>query len=906
MYNCKRVLININNKKNKTPTEDAAVDLSTKVKEVCAKGGFKLTKFVGNTERIIESIPKEHQAENVKNLSLGQDKLPIERALGVHWCVESDVFKFRILLKDNPCTRRGILSTISSIYDPLGFIAPVVLVGKKILQDICQANSWDEPVDDATKGKWEKWRSELYLLERLDVPRSFKPKDLGKVASVQLHSMSDASTTGYGQCSYLRLNDENGKVHTSFVMGKARVTPRKSVSIPRLELAAAATSVKVANTIKEELEYERIEDHYWTDSKVVLGFIGNESRRFHTYVANRVQIIHDHSDPSQWHYVKTSSNPADEASRGMSAKEFVEKSKWIEGSEFLREPEEEWSNVEESGDTFDQPLPEVKNMRVNSQEVKKGNCGILDRLERFSSWHKARSAVAYCLKYKKILKDRVNCKKSSQGNESYKEKGTNNSNTNVAVDLCVEDLEEAEREIIKHIQNVAFPTELETLRGLQGKPNYGTRESDKEKKGVLRRTSSLYTLDPFVDEQGVLRVGGRIRRASFSESLKNPVILPKSSHITSLIISHVHNKTHHSGRGITLNELRCSGYWIISGNGMVRRFISRCVKCRYLRGKTGEQKMANLPRQRVEPAPPFSYCAVDYFGPWYVKRGRSMVKRYGALFTSLASRAIHIEVADTMETDSFIQALRRFICRKGPVREIRCDRGTNFIGAENELKRAIEEIDDEKVKTELLKDNIDWIKNPASASNFGGVWERQIRSIRNVMNALMKEHGTQMDEEILRTFLCEAEATVNNRPLTIETLNDPLSEPPLSPSMLLTGKTKLVLPPLGEFKGEDMYCKKKWRRTQHLVQEFWQRWSKEYLQQLQSRSKWTQPKRNFTTGDVVLLREVQYPRNKWPLAKVVCAHPDDQGQVRSVTVLTPNGSMLERPINKLVLLLESQ
>jgi hypothetical protein len=165
------------------------------------------------------------------------------------------------------------------------------------------------------------------------------------------------------------------------------------------------------------------------------------------------------------------------------------------------------------------------------------------------------------------------------------------------------------------------------------------------------------------------------------------------------------------------------------------------------------------------------------------------------------------------------------------------------------------------------------------------------------MNALMKKHGTQMDEEILRTFLCEAEATVNNRLLTVETLNDPLSEPPLSPSMLLTGKTKLILPPAGRIQE---------RRTQHLVQEFWQRWSKEYLQKLQSRPKWTQPKRNFTTGDVVLLREVQYPRNKWPLAKVVRAHPDDQGQVRSVTVLTPNGSMLERPINKLVLLLESQ
>ncbi len=179
------------------------------------------------------------------------------------------------------------------------------------------------------------------------------------------------------------------------------------------------------------------------------------------------------------------------------------------------------------------------------------------------------------------------------------------------------------------------------------------------------------------------------------------------------------------------------------------------------------------------------------------------MKRYGALFTCLASRAVHIEVADTMETDSFIQALRRFICRRGPVREIRCDRGTNFIGAENELRKAVEEIDDDKVKAELLKDNIDWIKNPASVSNFGGVWERQIRSIRSVMNALIKEHGAHMDDEIL--------------------ISDPLSEPPLSPSTLATGKTRLVLPPPGEFKREDMYCKKKWRRTQHLVQEFWRR-----------------------------------------------------------------------------------
>ena len=220
-------------------TEDETIKLAQDTKAVCQNGGFNLTKFVGNTEHIISTIPQEHRAEQVKNLTLGQDKLPIERALGVIWCIESDTFNFRIELNDKPCTRRGILSTISSIYDPLGFIAPVVLVRKNILQDICHTSSWDEPVDDATHSRWERWRNELYLLESLKIPRSFKPSEFGKIVSTQLHCMSDTSTCGYGQCSYLRLEDEHGKVHVSFIMGKARVTPKKTVGIPRLELAAA-------------------------------------------------------------------------------------------------------------------------------------------------------------------------------------------------------------------------------------------------------------------------------------------------------------------------------------------------------------------------------------------------------------------------------------------------------------------------------------------------------------------------------------------------------------------------------------------------------------------------------------------------------------------------------------------
>ena len=214
-----------------------------------------------------------------------------------------------------------------------------------------------------------------------------------------------------------------------------------------------------------------------------------------------------------------------------------------------------------------------------------------------------------------------------------------------------------------------------TVRGLWIQPRFqaqtegvrNDRQCVKERKALLKKTSSLIALDRYLDAIGVLRVGGQITKANLADSFKSPVILPKTGHVTKLIIGHAPEKTHYSGRGVTLNELRSNGYRIINGNAAVRRFISRCFRCRYLRNTAGEQKMTNLPNSRVEPAPLFSYCAVDCFGPWYVKEGRRELKRYRTLFSCMASRAIYIEVAHSMETDSFLQALRRVIARRGPI-----------------------------------------------------------------------------------------------------------------------------------------------------------------------------------------------------------------------------------------------
>ena len=230
-----------------------------------------------------------------------------------------------------------------------------------------------------------------------------------------------------------------------------------------------------------------------------------------------------------------------------------------------------------------------------------------------------------------------------------------------------------------------------------------------------------------------MRVGGRIKHATVPRDVKFPIILPRSSHVTELIIRHYHEKVAHQGRGIMLNEIRSNGIWIIGGSSAVAYFIKNCVICRRLRGIAQEQLMADLPEDRFEQAAPFTYAAVDYCGPWYIKDRRKELKRYVALFTCMASRAVHLEVSNTMNTDSFIQALRRFICRRGPIRQLRSNQGSNFIGAQQELREALKEMNGDKIRAELLKSNCDWLEfrmNIPKASHFGGIWERQIRTVR--------------------------------------------------------------------------------------------------------------------------------------------------------------------------------
>ena len=897
------------------PSVDEAKCLIDKSKDLCAKGGLRLHKFVSNSTDVIQNLEIEDRAIDLKNINLALDKLPVERTLGILWCIESDTFQFRIALKDTPMTRRGILSTVCSMYDPLGFIAPVVLKGKQILQQMCADHAeWDDPLPDELYAKWEKWRSGLKDLESLKIQRCVKSEDFGNIELAEVHHFSDASSTGYGQCSFLRLINEKGHVHCSFLMGKSRVIPLKPITIPRLELSAALLSVNVGSLLDQELDYRNLSHFFWTDSTVVLSYLLTEARRFHVYVANRVQQIKDQTKPTQWRYISSHENPADIASRGVTAKELLTEAKWLKGPKFL----------------WERKLPEAKvgnnDVHPEDPELKKGHCfisetkqicfpSLIERLQYFSDWYRAKRAVALCLKFKDSLCNRIvkkplkgECIRSMQHDlQQYQP-------------VTVSDLQRAETEIVRIAQYDSFREEINALKSdkIAGLPINRKDVSFRHK--ALNGKSQLFKLDPFLDKNDIIRVGGRLQNSGLSYLVKHSVILPNRGHITDLVIHYCHARVKHQGRGITTNEIRSIGFWIICCSSAVSRIISKCVICRKLRSCPQIQKMADLRSDRLEPSPPFTYCAVDLFGPWYIKEGRKELNRYGVLFTCLACRAIHVETSNSLSTDSFINCLRRFIAIRGPIRQLRSDCGTNFVGAENELKQAQMELDKEH-RNFLLKENCDLIHfkmNVPGASHMGGIWERQIRSVRNVIAYLLHNHGAQLDDESLRTFMSEAAAIVNSRPLTVGSINDPLSDPPLSPNLLLTMKSDIVLPPPGNFQRSDLYSRKLWRRTQYLVNQFWYKWRSEYVQNLQVRTKWKKAKRNISVGDIVLLKEDDEPRNRWRLCRVHEVKTDEDGLVRKAKVAIGQPYLdnkckqkspvtyLERPIHKLILISETE
>ena len=845
---------------------ESAIRMYKEVTELLSHGGFHLTKWTSNKREALEVIPDSELSKELKNVDFEKDALPTERALGLQWNTEQDKFQYNIGLKDKPETRRGILSIVSSVYDPLGFVSPFILRAKMILHQLCRKKlAWDDPVPEEELQCWKQWLAELQTLQEFSVDRCLKPETFGEPSKKELHHFSDASEGGYGAVSYIRMTNSKSKVHCAFVTGKSRLSPLKYMTIPRLELSSATVAVKLDQMIRKELDYKINRSFFWTDGQAVLRYIYNENRRFQTFVANRLAIIHDGSDSEQWRYIDTASNPADDASRGLHAHQLSNGSRWIQGPSFLWQSEEPWLVNPKIGEIPDDDVElktKVQSFTVSNEK----QASIISLMFlKFSDWMRLKKAVAWILRFKQWMQSKIQDAANQLVRTGH---------------LTVEEVHQAEKCIIWHVQKEVYEDEINRLKS----------------RVVVSKSSSLRRLDPVMVGE-LLSVGGRLKHAALSDEAKHPVILPKKHHIVDLIVRHYHHKSGHSGVEHVLSLIR-ERFWIVKARVAVRKILSKCFDCKKRSQKPGLQKMADLPPDRVNPSmPPFTYVGYDCFGPFMVKRRRCQEKRYGVIFTCLAVRAVHIEVIHGMDTDSFIHALRRFMSRRGKPQEMRSDNGTNFVGGNRELKEAIDQWNQDKLHQHFLQQEIKWIPNPPKASHMGGVWERVIRSIKKIMQALLREQ--LLDDEGLQTLFCEIESIINGRPLT-KVSDDPKDANALTPNHLLLLKSNECFPP-GVFVKSDGYSRRRWRQVQYLADLFWRRWTREYLPILQMRQKWQAVKRNFTIDDIVLVMDESLPRGYWPLARVTEVTKGRDGLVRSVKVKTSK-SELFRPIDKLCLL----
>ena len=550
---------------------------------------------------------------------------------------------------------------------------------------------------------------------------------------------------------------------------------------------------------------------------------------------------------------------------------------WLKAPTFLFQDESNWPAANRSSTkkvdgliaatSVDSIDDDVQHDNKNSLNLPITKQDVLHRIiERYSLLFDAVRTSAWLLRLKQLLKCRA--------------KGlTLPSIANEPIDS--KEFDAALLALIRLCQQQAFPGLVEALK-IDPWYKVAGRAGYKEMKKTLQSISKYC---PFV-ANGVIRVGGRLQRSGLPYDFKHPVVLPKEHHLTGLIILHAHYRAGHSSATYVMNELR-KRYHVVGQRRTVKQYIKRnCMICRNQKAVPGSQLMAPLPAGRVTPSRgAFEHYGVDYMGPLEIKQGRNRLSRYCCVFTCLASRAVHLEMAYDLSTDSFLMAFRRFLSVRGDTTTVMySDNGTNFVGANSQLQKGLKRIDQRRIVNELAPRGIEWKHAPPLASHQGGISEAMIRLVRKNMNLIMADKRLRtLTDEGLQTLLKEIEHILNCRPLT-ELTNEVENTTTLTPMMLLSGCVNSGYPPDVFLDSDGM--RSSWRACQLQADVFWDRWRSEYLHLLQRRQKWLTPQRHLCVGDLVLLVDENAHRNIWPKGVIEEVLPDRDDMVRRVRVRT--------------------
>ncbi|XP_065094804.1 uncharacterized protein LOC135715461 [Ochlerotatus camptorhynchus] len=850
---------------------EEAVQLALDVKEVHEKAGFLIRHWMSNSPEVLQRIG-EKNTKSVRSFTMDKGS-NLERVLGMVWRPQEDVFVFSMTFREDlqrlmdgsvVPTKRQVLSLVMSVFDPLGMIAPFVVHGKTIVQEAWRSGiGWDEPLPADIVPRWEKYVKLLGTLDMVKIPRCYFPGySAGAYDSLELHVFVDASSTAYAAAAYFRIVD-GGKIRCSLVSAKTKVAPIKLLSVPRLELQAAVIGTRLMKSIIANHTLQIKRKVLWSDSSTVLNWLRSDPRKYKQYVAFRVTEILDETEVSDWKKVPTRMNVADEATKWGHGPCFEEQSRWFKAPEFLYKPECSWPEEAVESTTAE----ELRMVHVHQLPPTQP----VIEFKRFSKWERLTRTVAFVLRF------------------CCRQKGKDESKKDGEVTLSSEECKLAESTVFKLIQASEYPDECKILRK--------NHQVQLEQRKRIQKSSRIFKLSPFLDPTGVMRMGSRIAAAEcVSDEAKFPVILPKDHYVTQLVINWYHKKYRHANNETVVNEMR-QKFHVSELRTAVKKVASCCNWCRVYKSKPQVPPMAPLPPARLTPyVRAFTFTGLDYFGPITVRFGRGGVKRWVALFTCLGTRAVHLEVAYTLSSESCKMAIRRFIARRGAPQEIYSDQGTNFQGASTELRQQIGAINRDLAGTFTNVDT-QWKLNPPYAPHMGGIWERLVRSVKTGLAYM--ELSKNPNEETLVTALAEVESMVNSRPLTYLPI-DSEECAALTPNHFLLLSSSGVVQPAVQPIEENMALRSNWKQVQVMLDRFWVRWIREYLPVISRQPKWFGEVTSINIGDLVVVVN-ESVRNSWIRGRVTRVYPGRDGRVRSADVQTSAGIM-RRPATKLAIL----
>ena len=804
-------------------------------------GMFELKKWASNSKELMKQFPGDELA-NPLLLSDNND-LTI-KTLGIQWRPQDDCFSFtisndRISIR----SKRNLLSETAKLFDPLGWISPIILKLKILFQETwVRQLTWDNELPLDILNECNKLLTQLPSISQISIPRF-----LG-CGIDEIHGFADASNAAYAAVVYLRRISLTGDVFTRILISKTKLAPIKQISIPRLELCAAHLLAKLIKGL--ELPSTPTKTVLWTDSKIVLSWIKSMPRKWTTFVGNRISHIHELCPQIKWYHVKSSQNPADIASRGLHPTELINNELWWHGPSFLRQS--------------DYTPEEVEPPETNEELVKTTVCSVLTQenfiseiISRFSSFNRLIRSFAYVhrIKHRLLFK-------------SHKVPPTD--------PLSAHEIKQSLEFIIKSIQYNAFPDLINSLKMSRNIP----------------KNNSLRSLAPFLDQSQCLRVSGRLGLTELQSFNPQPIVIPKG-HFAWLLINKYHLDNYHGSINLVLTQIR-KNFWVVGVKKLVQTYMHHCKVCLRYQGVTYAPLMGDVPNYRLNPQKPFFSTGVDFAGPFTLRafkhRGNLSTKAYLCVFICLVTRAIHLELVMSLSTDSLISALRRFLSRRGKCETFYSDNGKNFVGCSRIFKSLnLSNIaDDPDLHTFLSNQLIQWKFIPPYSPHFGGLWEAAVKSTKRHLNRTF--NGAILTVEETHTALCEIESILNSRPLTPLVLDSPLI--PLTPAHLLTGELVGSLPLTLKQGDSDLQALRK-DIVHNLVITFWKRWRDEYVDSLMRRPKWNTSTKNPIVGDLVLIKKPNDPPRFWRLGRIAKLLPGKDKIVRVVQLTTLSGNHTE-------------